>query len=280
MGRALAAAVCALLLTSGVAIAASQIDGYKRARIAECLNPPAVQLLLMEIDARLRTVGAAPPAWQTLRAETAGDWETLRDAGTIGAFDMIVTCDGEYLDGLADRKMAGEKKAVWRERIILAGPPDAAAEMEGLDAAVIMKAVFASRRLFFSLLTDKHVLGAEADLWKKAGVASPGDNTNYVETDRDALSALMQTAEEGGFVLTGAASFAQYLSSESDDAALVKLADTDAWITGWAVRTATFGFRKARAADAEKFMEWLTGPGREVIAGFSLGGERPFEPIK
>jgi len=134
--------------------------------------------------------------------------------------------------------------------------------------------------LFFSLLSDGFARKAEDELWKLASAVKIGENRGYVETSRDAVSALMQAGDEGGFVLVGEGSFAQYAESERYAPALVKIADTDFFRITYACLMSNAGFRRNRADDAAKFMEWFQGPDAgEIIAGFSIGGLNPFIPM-
>jgi ABC-type tungstate transport system permease subunit len=89
----------------------------------------------------------------------------------------------------------------------------------------------------------------------------------------------MQAGDEGGFALVGEGSFAQYVESERYEPALVKIADTDYFRVTYACLVSDAGFRRNRADDSAKYMEWFQGPDAgEIIAGFSIGGLNPFIP--
>ena len=254
-------------------------ESFKRVRIAEVYNPSAAQLLIMRFNASLRNIGAAPPVWQTLPAETVSDVEKLGDIMSIGYYDMIITGDDDYAKNLESRDLLKQLAPIWKERLVLIGPEDRRAKMEGLSAPEIMSRISVQNELFFSLLIDGFVRKKEDELWALASAIELGENRGYVETSRDVISALMQAGDEGGFVLVGEGSFAQYVESERYEPALVKIADTDCFRVTYVCLMSDTGFRRNRADDAAKYAEWFQGPdAAEIIAGFRVGGTNPFIP--
>lgn len=252
-------------------------EGFKRVRIAEVYNPPAAQFLILRFDEPLSNIGEAPPVWQTLQAETGPEIEKLNDILTISYYDMIITGDADYADLLESRDLLRERAPVWYERLILAGPENRRAETEGFSVPEIMSRISVQNDLFFSLLTDDFVRKTEIELWKLADEIKTGENRGYVETSRDAVSALMQAGDENGFVLVGEGSFAQYVESERYSPPLVKVADTDYFRVTYVCLMSNAGFRRNRADDAAKYMEWFQGvDAGEIIAAFSIGGLNPF----
>ncbi|MDR3279589.1 MAG: hypothetical protein LBT23_03660 [Synergistaceae bacterium] len=279
----LAACIFIMILTFPIAASAGLVerDGHKRARIAECFNDSAAQLLLLQFDSPFRDIGATPPAWQTLMSATPQDIANLDDTLVISAYDMIVTGDMEYAKKLEERGVVRQITPVWNERIILVGPIDRTGEMSGLSAGDILKKVHAGGDLFFSLLTDKRSIEVESELWRTAGVDYPQDGKGYVETGRDPVSALMQVGDERGFMLVGEASFALYIDAERFEPSITKMADTEYFRTSAACLLENSGFRKDRAADARKYIEWFTGADAEkIITSFSIGGINPFSSVK
>ncbi|MDR1965739.1 MAG: hypothetical protein LBQ36_03440 [Synergistaceae bacterium] len=273
--------VCFLFAAGAAHSGLAAPDGRKRARIAECMNTPAAQLLLVRLDRHFRDIGNTPPSWQTLPSETVQDAENLEDAFVISAYDMIITSDGEYAQKLESLGLTRKTVPIFRERIVLAGPPDAESEMDGLPASDAMKIIFDRESLFFSMLTERRILDAEGSLWKDAGVDAPSGSRGYVETGRDAVSALMQAGDEGGFILVGEASFAQFEDAERGETRLVKLSDTGLYRTTFACLASNSGFRKERTADAERCLEWVgSDEGKNAVSDFSMGGISPFIPAE
>jgi tungstate transport system substrate-binding protein len=271
-----------LFARAGAACAGlTEPEGHKLTRVAECFNSPAAQLLLMKLNADYRDAGNVSPAWQTLSSETAEDYERLDDVMVISAHDMFITGLGEYADKLERRGLARKKTPLWKERLILVGPADGAAEFTGMKASDIMKKAASENLLFFSRLNDDWARNAEGELWKASGADSLAENSGYVETGRDNLSALLQAGDEGALMLICEGPYAQYVDSERFEPALVKIADTDYFRVTYACLTSSAGFRKLRSEGAEKFLEWLLSPeGNNAISGFSIGGTNPFIPVR
>jgi ABC-type tungstate transport system permease subunit len=274
--------VVLLFVCAGAACAGlTEADAYKRVRIAECFNSPAAQLLLLRLDVNFRAAGNIPPAWQTFASETIEDYERLEDVTVISAYDMLIPGNDDYAGRLEKRGLVRKKTPLWKERLILVGPSDSVSEFMGMEVTDIMKKAASQNLLFFSRITDDWARNAEDELWEKAGVDTLAENSGYVETGRDNLSALLQAGDEGAFMLICEGPYAQYVDSERFEPALIKIADTDYFRVTYACFTSNSGFRKLRSEGAEKFLEWLLSPeGNNAISGFSIGGQNPFVPAE
>ncbi|MDR1133708.1 MAG: substrate-binding domain-containing protein [Synergistaceae bacterium] len=256
-------------------------DSYKKVRFAECFNRPAAQFLIMQFDSPLSEMGTVPPLWATLPSETPDDLKNLDDTFVMANFDIIITGNVAYSESLLKRGLVKRPVPLWKERIILAGPAEESAALNGLDAASAVSRIFSENRIYFSLLGDDRVREAEEALFKSAGITDNVSYQAYVETTRDDMSALFQAGDEGGFLLVGEASFAQYAAAERFEPALVKIAPTDHFRDTYACLAENSGFRKIRAADAAKYMEWLqSSSAAKIISDFSIGGTNPFIPSK
>jgi ABC-type tungstate transport system permease subunit len=271
---------CVLLsLLAGRAFGAGVSEDYNRVRIAECFNSPPSQFLLLGFAAPLGAIGTVPPLWKTLGFETPEDAERLEDTLAIAKFDIIITGNSAYAELLDKRGLVERLVPAYHETVILVGPAEMAPAMGRPDAPSAMKRIFSENRIYFSLLGDARVREAEADLMKSAGVSLDFTNQRYVETSRDDLSALFQAGDEGGFLLVGEASYAQYVEAERFEPQLVRIASTDYVRTTYACLLKNSGFRKIRSADAAKYMEWLRGEdARKLISDFRIGGMNPFIP--
>jgi ABC-type tungstate transport system permease subunit len=193
---------------------------------------------------------------------------------------MIITGDYHYSEWLDDKGLIKKRVPIWKERLILVGPTGRKTEMEGFDATEVMRRISDENALFFSLIMDNFVRASEDDLWKKASPVPVDTNKGYVETSRDGLGALLQAGDEGGFVLIGEGSFAQYVESERFVPALVKIADTEYFRTAYACLLTNAGFRKIRSRDAEKYLNWFQSEDAgQLISDFSIGGMNPFIPV-
>ncbi|MDR1650226.1 MAG: substrate-binding domain-containing protein, partial [Synergistaceae bacterium] len=275
----LACVLSLVFVTRLFAAGIAETEGHKRVRFAECFNRPAAQFLMMSFDAPLGEIGTVPPSWATLPSETPEDLKNLEDISVMANFDIIITGNGAYADSIMKRGLVKRPVPLWRERIILVGPAEEAAAFSGLDAASAIGKIFEGDRLYFSLLSDDRVRDAEAALCESAGVAERASYRGYVETSRDDLSALFQAGDEGGFMLVGEASFAQYTVAERFEPALVKIAPTDHFRDTYACLAENSGLRRTRAVDAEKYAEWLQSPAAaKIISDFTIGEINPFVP--
>jgi ABC-type tungstate transport system permease subunit len=254
-------------------------DRHKRVRFAECFNRPPAQFLMTAFDAPLGEIGTVPPSWATLPSETPENLKNLEDTFVMANFDIIITGNRAYADSLLNRGLVKRPVPLWRERIILVGPAKESAALNGIDAVSAIAGIFAGNHLYFSLLSDDRAREAETALFESAGVGDVASYRWYVETSRDDLNALFQAGDEGGFLLVGEASFAQYADAERLAPALVKIAPTDHFRETYACLAENAGFRKIRAADAAKYMEWLqSSSAAKIISDFSIGGTNPFIP--
>jgi ABC-type tungstate transport system permease subunit len=278
----LLAGVLSLLFASRLCAAGiAEPDAYRRVRFAECFNRPPSQFLMMAFDSPLGEIGTVPPSWATLPSETPEDLKNLEDTFVMANFDIIITGNEAYAESLRKRGLVKRPVPLWKERIILAGPAEVLAAFGGLDAVSAVRKIFSENGLYFSLLADEDVREAEGTLLKSAGIEDSASYRGYVETTRDDLSALFQAGDEGGFLLVGEASFAQYVEAERLNPALVKIAPTDHFRHTYACLAENAGFRKIRAADAAKYMEWLQGASAAgIISDFSMGGTNPFAPSR
>lgn len=263
------------LFAAGIAVP----ESHKRVRFAECFNRPAAQFLMMAFDSPLGEIGTVPPSWATLPSETPEDLKNLEDTFVMANFDIIITGNKSYADSLRKRGMVKSPVPLWKERIILVGPAEKSAALNGLDAASAIGKIFEGNHLYFSLLADDRVRDAETALFESAGIGDGASYRGYVETSRDDLTALFQAGDEGAFLLVGEASFAQYVEAERFEPALVRIASAGHFRDTYACLAENSGFRRIRAADAAKYIEWLrSASAAQIISGFSIGGTNPFVP--
>jgi ABC-type tungstate transport system permease subunit len=235
----------------------------------------------MSVGSRLDSLGEEPPIWTTLPSSTVEDYEKLDDVGVIAFFDMMITSDREYAERLLERGLSSELVPVFRERLVLVGPAGMAPSLAGMSTDAILRKIFDEERLFFSPLSDRWIIESADALWASAGVENPGGNRGYVETGRDNVSALLQAGDENGFMLTGEASFAQYLDVQREEVYLAKLADTDYFRETIVCIMTNAGFRKERTRTARKYLEWLRSEeGQSEVGKFSMGGVAPFAPAE
>lgn len=273
--------LASLLFFSCGAAQASEIDPTHRVRVAEAFNSPPSVLLLMQINDAFLGISDAPPVWQTLTASDAGGRAELEKASAMASYDMLITGDESYLRALERLGVLRLARPIYSEKLILVGPTEKQAAMRDMGVKKAMGEISSGGMLFFSQIGNDWASSVEKKLWAEAGVAKPFDNKNYVESDRDDLSLLIQAEDEGGFLLTGEASFAQYMGMVRDEPLLAKFGDTGGDRKTYAALVVNAGFRKERTAAAERYIEWLSGDsGKKTVESFELGGISPFKAVK
>ncbi len=248
-----------------------------RVRILDYENGSAAGLLLLEIDRAMGNLLPVKPAWDSLDRISAGSPEQLAVSVASGTYDLVITGDEAFVKNLGDRGALQDRIPLFGSELILVGPKGEEKRYEGKKTAEIMKELFVAKKIFFTPMDDAWTGEQEAKLWREAGVSSPGTNVNYVESGRDDLSLLLQVEEEGGYTLTTAGAFAQYLTSTRAPESLVKMAGTGAFHTHYLCLVDHQGFREERTKNAEKLAEWLVGEkASKTINGFTLAEIRPF----
>ena len=252
----------------------------RRVRIAECHNPPAAQLLLVWMGRAMEGLADDPPVWQTLQAASEEEHENLNRASVIGIYDMLFTGSEEHVRNLELQQLLRGACPLFEERLILVGPPDKVPAMKDLGILEMLKKISAEEHLFFNQYRIPWIDEATRSLFSQAGGA-PSDNSQYVEIGREHMDALIQAADEGAFILTGEATFAQYHVLQRDEERLVKLRDTGICRTSYVCLMANAGFRRERTATADKYFEWLASEeAKRAIEEFEIGGIRPFKAAR
>jgi ABC-type tungstate transport system permease subunit len=255
-------------------------DPEKVVKIAEFSNSPAAQLLLVSLNKPVAEMTEEPPAWQTLRSDTEGFREELSLASVISVYDIIFTSDLYIIQKIFDQGLIKSFFPIFSDELVLVGPTGLANDFSGMGLSEVMGKIFSQELLFFTLLRNPWSATAEMDIWRNAGVDSPGVNRQYVESGRDDITAQFQAGDEGAFMLVGEASFAQYSDSQREEPALEKITGTGIYSSCYLCVVKPSGFRKQRAALAENFAAWFkSDEAREVINSFELGGTRPFSAV-
>jgi ABC-type tungstate transport system permease subunit len=256
-----------------------RIDVRRTVKIAEFLNLPAQQLMIVRLSAPLSVISEVPPLWHTLPSETAAERSELLLPSVLAAYDILFVGDVNAVRNIDEQGLLRDFFPIFSEELILVGPRDRTDDFLGLDAGGIMKKIFSEEMPFFSLMKNEQVWKEEQALWKTAGVSGHRENKRYVESSRDDVTALFQAGDESAFALVGEASFAQYRASnlQSDAQPLEKIASTGIFKKCYVCLMSNEGFRKERTQIADKLASWLKSEDAgAVINSFSLGGLTPF----
>lgn len=270
--------LCVLLLPLRAESADESV--IRRVRIAECYNAPPAQLLLIQMGRTLEGLADYPPTWQTLQTITDEEREDLNRASIIGIYDMLFTGSEEHVRNLELQQLLRGACPLFEEDLILVGPPDKAFGMKDLGILDMFKKISAEEHLFFNQHRTPWIDAAARALFSQAGGTVAGSR-QFVEIGREHMDALIQAGDEGAFILTGEATFAQYQYFQRDEEKLVKLRDTGISRTSYVCLMANAGFRRERTATADKYFEWLASEeAKRAIDEFEIGGTRPFRALR
>ena len=276
----IASLVCAFLMFSAREGPADE-SLVRRVRVAECHNSPPAQLLLVWLNRTMEGLADDPPVWQTLRASTEEEHENLNRASVIGVYDILFTGNEAHVRNLELQQLLRGSCPLFEERLIVVGPPGKVSGVKDLGIIDALRKIFADESLFFTAYRDPWIDEAAKSLFDQAGIEDPTANRQYVETGREDMDALIQAGDEGGFILTGEAAFAQYQDFQRGEEHLVKLRDTGISRTSYACLIANAGFRKERTRTADRYFEWLAGEEAKLaIEAFEIGGMKPFRAVR
>jgi ABC-type tungstate transport system permease subunit len=253
-----------------------RLDPGKTVMVAEFTNSPAAQLLLMAFNNSFAGLTEAAPAWKTLPSDTVEEREELKRASVVGAYDIVFVSDFEVLSALFDQGLLRSFFPVFSEEIVLVGPV-ASEDITGESAAVVMERVYREKSPFLTLMSNEWSLRAELEAWRDAGVESPEENRNYIQSSRDDVTALFQAGDEGAFLMVGEGAFAQYTDSQRAGRPLERIAGTGVFRKCYAGIVKGSGFRRERTEIAGRLADWLkTDEAGEIARSFEIGAVKPF----
>ena len=204
--------------------------------------------------------------------------------GTGQAIDMGRRGDADVLfvhDQAAEEKVVAEGYALRRYPVmyndfVLVGPAADPAQARGRDIALALKQVSAANAGFISRGDKSGTHAAELRYWKTAGVEAPAFS-GYKACGCGMGPALNMAASLGAYTLADRASWLSF----KNRAGLVVLVEGDERLFNQYGVLVVNPARHphARAADGQKFADWLTSPaGQALIAGYRIGGEQMFFP--
>lgn len=270
--RRFVAAVQVLVFLSflSTSSASSESIDVVKVRIADYGNGNVTRLLLLEAGRHLAELSRdILPVWMTLDAPAS--------SSSITGFDMLITSDEEYLRKLQEGGVSMDCRPIFLDELILVGPGTAPLP-KSVPVEVVLRGIHAGGLPFFSLMRDEWVEACERNLWKRSGIGRPQENRSYVESGRDEVSALMQSSDEGAFLLVSESAFAAYQDAQRDAPNLSKFAGSGLFRTCYACVVQTGAkSRMKRRSGAALYAAWLESPaGRSFAEDFSLGGVNPF----
>ena len=203
--------------------------------------------------------------------------------GTGQAIDIARRGDADVLfvhDQAAEEKFVAEGGSVKRYPVmyndfVLVGPKNDPAGTRGKDIAAALTRLAAANAPFISRGDKSGTHAAELRYWTQAGVANKG--SGYKECGCGMGPALNIGASSGGYVLTDRGTWLNF-KNRGDMVVLVE-GDTRLFNQYGVMVVNPARFPQVKAADAQKFVDWVTSPaGQSTIAGYKIGGEQLFFP--
>ena len=204
--------------------------------------------------------------------------------GTGQAIDIARRGDADVLfvhDQVAEEKFVAEGGSVKRYPVmyndfVLVGPKADPAGVRGRDIVVALEKLAAANAPFISRGDKSGTHAAELRSWEQAGLAS-AKGGGYRACGCGMGPALNIASSSNAYVLTDRGTWLGFRNRGD----LVVLVEGDAKLFNqygvMVVNPAKFP--QVKAADAQKFVDWVTSPaGQNVIAGYKIGGEQAFFP--
>lgn len=205
--------------------------------------------------------------------------------GTGQALDMGRRGDADLLfvhDQVAEEKMVAEGYAVKRFAVmyndfVLVGPTSDSAKAKGKDIVEALKKLSASNAAFISRGDKSGTHAAELRYWKAAGVPDSKESrgVGYKECGCGMGPALNIASSSNAYTLTDRGTWLAF-KNRGELAVLVE-GDTKLFNQYGVMRVSPAKHPHVKAADAQKFVDWVTSPsGQALIASYKIGGEQLF----
>ena len=203
--------------------------------------------------------------------------------GTGQAIDIARRGDADVLfvhDQAAEEKFVAAGGSVKRYPVmyndfVLVGPASDPAGVRGRDIGVALAKIAAANAPFVSRGDKSGTHAAELRYWTQAGLANKG--SGYRECGCGMGPALNIGASAGAYVLADRGTWLNF-RNRADLAVLVE-GDTRLFNQYGVMVVNPAKFPQVKAADAQKFVDWVTSPaGQSAIAAYKIGGEQLFFP--
>jgi tungstate transport system substrate-binding protein len=204
--------------------------------------------------------------------------------GTGQAIDMARRGDADVLfvhDQAAEEKFVAEGGAARRFPVmyndfVLVGPKGDPAATRGKDIIEALKKVAAANAPFISRGDKSGTHAAELRYWGQAGLAGR-KGTGYKECGCGMGPALNIASSANGYVLTDRGTWLSF--KNRGDLVILVEGDKRLFNQYGAMVVNPAKFPHVKAADAQKFVDWVTSPaGQSAIAAYKIGGEQLFFP--
>jgi tungstate transport system substrate-binding protein len=204
-------------------------------------------------------------------------------AGTGQAIDIARRGDADVLfvhDPAAEEKFVADGFAVKRYPVmyndfVLVGPKSDPVAAKGKDIVEALKKIAMGNAPFISRGDKSGTHAAELRYWQQAGVSAKG--SGYRECGCGMGPALNIASSASAYALTDRATWLNF--HNRGDLVVVVEGDKRMFNQYGAMVVNPKKFPHVKAADAQKFVDWVTSPaGQRAIAAYRINGEQLFFP--
>ncbi len=213
-----------------------------------------------------------------VRVVALGTGQAL-DVGRRGDADLVFVHDRAAEERFVAEGFGGPRLHVMFNDFVLIGPagdPAGIARMRDTNAA--LQRIAAARAPFISRGDRSGTHAAELRLWQQAGVDPVvGRGAWYREIGQGMGPALNTAAAQGAYVLADRGTWLAFRNRQ--DLRILVEGDARLFNQYGVIRVDPQRHPHVRAAEAQRFIDWIVGPsGQAAIAGYRIGGEPLFFP--
>ena len=209
-------------------------------------------------------------------AVSVGTGEALK-IGQRGECDVVFTHDAQRELQFMKDGFASVRREVMHDRLVLVGPEDDPAKIDGThDAFAALRKIAEAHAQFVSRADSGGTYAAETRMWDEIG-RRPARDAWYVEAGSSMAQTLATAALMSGYTLTDSATWANF----RDRRHLKIVVDGDPRLRNqYAVMLVNpEKHPQVKRKLGMEFIEWLASPeGQDAIASFKVGGEQQFLP--
>jgi len=211
----------------------------------------------------------------TVKVVAVGTGQAI-DTARRGDADVLFVHDRSAEEKFVAEGFAPRRYPVMYNDFVLVGPKADPAGVKGKDIVQGMKKLAAAQAPFVSRGDKSGTDAAEKRFWSQAGLAD-AKGGGYRECGCGMGPALNIAASSNAYALADRGTWLSF-KNRADLAVLVE-GDRRLFNQYGAMVVSPQKFPHVKAAEAQKFVDWVTSPaGQQAIAGYRIGGEQLFFP--
>lgn len=212
-----------------------------------------------------------------VRVVAVGTGQALK-IGERGDADVVLVHDTKAELEFLKQGYASERRDVMYNDFVVVGPKSDPAGIAGMsDCVAAFQKIAKTKSAFASRADDSGTHRMELRLWKDAGVpVKEASGTWYKETGSGMGATLNTAAGMDAYTLTDRGSWANF--GHRANLTIVVQGDKLLFNPYGVLPINPQLHPHVKVADGMTFVNWLTGPGQQVIAGYKIKGEPLFFP--